>query len=153
MVHFHYFTRERTKPIHVFSYPPVVHRGNIWVYYILRGWCYFPLQFLSLLLSVFFCSFHLLSILFFIHNYKIQIISWGTCGFSTYRDAGPCHTHLPAPDVLGGFHCRNLHEEWGEVQTPHWVPPSSLVALGRQMGHLQTTFSPGLCEASSAPLV
>lgn len=143
--------RERTKAITVFLYPPVMHRGNGWVSYILGGWCHFPFVSLSLFLSLLASHY---SLLFFMLIYKIikviMMISRDWHGFAPQRDAGPCHTPLPAADGWGDF---SPTEEWGEVQSPFWVPPHSGITLGKQRGHLWATFSPVLCEASSAPLV
>lgn len=45
--------------------------------------------------------------------------------------------------VAGGISAQKAvspSEEWGEMQSPFWVPPSSRVTLGRQRGHCELHF-------------
>lgn len=132
-MHFRCCGRERTKAISVFLYPPVMHRGNGWVSYILQGWCYFPFLSPSLFSPLLSLSLFPLVLHAHLQNYNGNYDAlrvWH--GFVPQRDAGPCHRHLPAAAGWGGCSTVGSEPHWAvrELQSPFWVPPSSESPLG-----------------------
>lgn len=135
MIHFRCCSRERTKAITVFLYPPVTHRANGWVSYVLQGWCYFPFLSLSLFSSLLLFPAPIPSC-----SSCTSTKLWCQLWWSPGSDMGLSPREMQGPGtgtfllllLLGDFSTEASEPCWGVrgAAEPFWVPPSSQVTPG-----------------------